>query len=503
MRILLDTNIIIHREDDKILSDKLQSLMKTISALNENILVHPLSIDDIKNDNNFNRKEIILSKIKSYNILASPPIPVKDGSFKETVGETLRGNEEIDNNILYAVYKDAADFLITEDKGIHKKAIRLKIKDRVLTIDEALAIFVNNKIDINLSPPPALQHDYVYHLDINDPFFDSLKGKYTGFENWFKDISREHRKCFVHFRKDNLIDALLIYKEENETIDVIDKTLPKKNRLKLCTLKVSNLGNKIGELFIKLSIDYALQKDIEEIYLTLFSIDNEYLIELVSEYGFERIGITPNDEEVYIKRLSFNKDKLKTLSTDIISKKCYPHFYDGEKVNKYIIPIKPEYHDRLFPEHENRQLTLLEGAGEFIVEGNTIKKAYLSHSSIKKLSKGDIVLFYRSNDWQSITSIGVIEDIFYNLTQPEEIVKKVGKRTVYSIQEIEDIAKKPTLVILFTWHFNFKKLIRYQDLLNKGIISGAPQTITSIDNDGYNVVKKEGELNERFAISKT
>jgi hypothetical protein len=71
----------------------------------------------------------------------------------------------------------------------------------------------------------------------------------------------------VYYREDDSIGALLIYKTENEPIDS-KPPLPKKKRLKLSTFKVTHVGHKVGELFIKLSIDFAVKNNISEIYLT-------------------------------------------------------------------------------------------------------------------------------------------------------------------------------------------------------------------------------------------
>ena len=47
MRILLDTNIIIEREDNKIINKDLQLLMRILNQLNVTIVIHPKSIEDI------------------------------------------------------------------------------------------------------------------------------------------------------------------------------------------------------------------------------------------------------------------------------------------------------------------------------------------------------------------------------------------------------------------------------------------------------------------------
>jgi hypothetical protein len=123
-------------------------------------------------------------------------------------------NSKVDNSILYSLYKDVVDFLITEYREIHKKALKLHIKERVLLIDDALR-FLEHSQD-KIVTPPAIIIKPVYSLNLNGPIFDSLKSCYVEVEEWFKNISRESRKAWVYFRKDGSIGALLIYKIEDE-----------------------------------------------------------------------------------------------------------------------------------------------------------------------------------------------------------------------------------------------------------------------------------------------
>ncbi|NOZ76631.1 MAG: hypothetical protein GXO65_02935, partial [Euryarchaeota archaeon] len=252
-------------------------------------LIHPNSVEEIEKDSNEKRKEIALSKIGTYQLLESPPDQNKDQEFLAIVGLPSNPHDEIDNAIIYSVYRNAVDFLITEDTGIHKKAVKLNIKDRVLSIDDSLAFFEKSLPDVRVGRPPALKEDLVYNLDINDPIFDTLKKEYPDFEEWFAKISREGRKCWVHRRDDNSIGALLILKPENEPIDSIPP-IPQKSRLKICTLIATFLGRKIGELFIRLSIEYAVKNNLSEMYLTHFTKQEDRLVDLISEYGFNKVA---------------------------------------------------------------------------------------------------------------------------------------------------------------------------------------------------------------------
>lgn len=493
---MIDTNIFISREDNDILPDNLQELLRLLSELKAEILIHPLSFEDLKKNQDKKRQEIMLSKIRAYSFLEFPPDPKKDQGYLDSVGRVIG----IDDIILYAVHKDAVDFFITEDRGIHKKAKRLGVDERVFLINEALPIFKNYKHKERIISPPALKRDFVYNLDLEDPIFDLLREDYEEFEVWFKKISREGRKCWVHYREDGGIGALLIYKFEDEPVDSAPP-LPKKKRLKISTFVVTDVGHKIGELFIKLAIDISIKNDISEIYLTHFTRPEDRLVELISEYGFYKAAVNQRGEEIFIKRIGVEAEMIEGLSPMEIAKRVYPCFYDGEQVKKFIIPIYPEFHSRLFTDFRERQTKIIEHAGSFIVEGNTIKKAYLSHSRIRKMDAGDIVLFYRSKDQSSVTSIGVIESVNTKVRDAEKIIRFVGKRTVYSRDEIEEFAKKPTTIILFRHHFHLKNPLHLDKLKELGVLAGAPQSIIEIDHDKYLKIKERGGVDERFTFN--
>jgi len=168
-------------------------------------------------------------------------------------------------------------------------------------------------------------------------------------------------------------------------------------------------------------------------------------------------------------------------------------------VDKFIIPIQPEYHERLFTDYpKERQSQLSEYMGEFVTEGNTIKKAYLTQSRIQKIKPGDIVLFYRSQDLREITSIGVVDE-FNPRMSPEEIMRIVGKRSVYSKEEIERSINQRS-VILFRHHFHLRYPISLDTLTQSGILRGAPQSITGIDQAAYEWIKSNGGIDESFTV---
>ena len=147
-----------------------------------------------------------------------------------------------------------------------------------------------------------IRNDFVYNLDLEDPIFDPLREDYEEFENWFKKISREGRKCWVHYKEDGGIGALLIYKFEDEPIDSAP-LFPKKTRLKISTFVVTDVGHKIGDLLIQLAIDISVKHNLSEIYLTHFTRPADRLVELISEYDFYKAAMNKRGEDIFLKTI--------------------------------------------------------------------------------------------------------------------------------------------------------------------------------------------------------
>jgi hypothetical protein len=507
MHLLLDTNIFIYREDDRVISQNVSDLFGLLQKIPVDVFIHPASSADIRRDADQKRRDVMLSKIGAYRELENPPLIAKDPAFAALLGEPKRPQDAVDNEILYAVSKGAADFLITEDTGIHLKAVAAGISDRVFHIDDALEYFRKflPKKD-KIYAPPALKEDFMYNLDLSDPFFDSLKRDYPRvgnspeFEEWFRAKSQDHRRCYVSYQSPNRIGALLIKKIEDQAIDDATPPLPKKKRLKIALLKVTDYGHKIGELLLKLSFDSAVQNDIDEVYLTHFPEPGDRLLSVIQEYGFVKVAVNARGEDVLLKRLVVDDPVLVKQSPRQIYRNFYPTFYDGAAVKKWIIPIRPEFHERLFTDVVQRQTLLIEHAGGFIVEGNVIKKAYLCNAKTKKMQEGDVVLFYRSEDASAITSLGVVEEVHTGISDTSEILRLVGKRTVYSPEEIAEF-KKPLLIVLFRHISHLPNPLHIDLLRERKLLRWAPMTINNIPDDKYRIIKDLGGINGRYTVN--
>ena len=54
-------------------------------------------------------------------------------------------------------------------------------------------------------------------IDLNDPFFDTLKGDYSKFEKWF--LKKIDNKAYVHYNINNKLDGFLYLKDEGLRVD--------------------------------------------------------------------------------------------------------------------------------------------------------------------------------------------------------------------------------------------------------------------------------------------
>lgn len=136
MNILLDTNIIIPLEDtSKILDSSFAELRKLSAEQSHCLYIHPMQLEDINRDKNQERREIVLSRLKQYSQIENPPI-LSDQECHELGLSQSNDNDKVDNNVLFALYRGAAHLLVTNDEGIHRKASKIGLQDKVYRLEQ-------------------------------------------------------------------------------------------------------------------------------------------------------------------------------------------------------------------------------------------------------------------------------------------------------------------------------------------------------------------------------
>ena len=136
-RVLLDTNIIIYREANRVFNYSVGNLYSWIEKMGYIKIIHPLTIKEIEQYKDKDVQEIFKIKLDSYQKLSSSEVVNEE--FKIKINEHSENEHDlIDNQLLFNTYIGNVDFLITEDKKMLRKAERLGIRDRVLAIGEII-----------------------------------------------------------------------------------------------------------------------------------------------------------------------------------------------------------------------------------------------------------------------------------------------------------------------------------------------------------------------------
>lgn len=498
MKILLDTNIVVYRESDNSIKERIGELFKTIdNDVQMQKYINPIIKEEITHNLQGKQREILLNRLNSYNMLqftSKTICPEIASKFKE---EDRNTNDKIDSLILSDVYTGKVDLLITEDKKIKLKAVALGITDKVQSIDEFL---FKNKIDKKVNHNILnINKVKVGQLDINDTFFDGLKNSYPGFENWFR--SKENEDAYCYFENNKLLAMLMLKNEEiGEDYSDISPTMKNNRKLKVSTFKVDIKKKKIGERFIKIIFDQAIYSNVNEIYVTIFDDTDEKkaLISYFERFGFSYHGKKKGRELVYVR--SMNKNYIKTDPL-----KTYP--YIDRSNDSYIVAILPEYHTYLLPDSK---LSKESYRNIHMPVEYAIKKYYISATGFKqKPNIGDNLIFYKMKEgfipakYSSVlTTIGIVTDV-YTPTNIDDLVNKVKGKTVYTEEAIRNYYNSKiniTYVIEFAYITTLENKINLNDCLENSILFDYPRGVEKITKEQFDKILEIGNVDNSIII---
>ena len=477
MKFLFDTNVLIPAEptSPEHIESETPVVTQLLGLLQEagfQTYIHPSSIDELGNDTNEARRNLRSHLVKKYVTLPSPPkFSCKLEQAFDQESSNVSSHDQVDNLLLAAVEADSVDYLVTNDHEMHKKAALANLQERVVSPADAIAL-VRSLLPVSPIPPPAVHEIFCHQLDENDPIFETLRIDYEGFDDWLKNCKREHRLAWVVKNEVGQLAGISIVKTEQTSEWGFSTPC-----LKLCTFKIADesRGVRFGELLLKAVFSYAFENSFKSMYVSIFPKYGE-LIALFNQFGFQAAGgQTHLGDSVFHKRLTFSEQDYHAHSPIEFNRLFGPFHVKVQEARVFIVPIQPQYHNLLFPDLQE-QSHLFPGTKPF---GNSIRKAYLSHSPNRQLAPGDLMLFYRSGGEKSIICLGVVEETLVS-EEPERIIHFVGKRTVYPFEEIKQMCHSPVLGILFRQARVLEEPISLSDLKNQNLLKAAPQSITEL-----------------------
>ena len=339
-------------------------------------------------------------------------------------------------------------------------------------------------------------------VNINDPFFASLKADYAEFEGWF--AKKASNMAYLSVNDADEIDGFLYLKFEDEGhTNILPEMAPKK-RLKVGTFKIDAHGTKLGDRFIKKLFDQAMAGGVEELYVTVFE-KHTGLLKLLRKYGFEQWGTKPSangTELVLIRDMKWSGTSLH---------KNYPLVNIGSG-KKYLLALYPMWHTRLLPDSK----LITEGPDVIadISHTNSIQKIYLAgRSGAQNLQHGDAIVIYRTSDdkgaayYRSVaTSVCVVDKVEMISEYPteESFLQYCSPFSVFTEQELKNLytTRRYPVIITFTYNISFPKRINRKALIEVvGLNPNDRWTCLELTEAQFSSILSEGKVSANFVVN--
>lgn len=432
------------------------------------------------------RRERRRRQLDKYNVLDQVPLNMdaaRQGEFPTVLNDNTRADLEVLSTFLTGV----ADWLITNDATLRRRARRCGAGEMVLSLDEAL-----DTLHPLISLPstlPAVDTVQGYTIPLSAPIFETLRASYPpapgdpGFDRWWHDkVAGQHRDVIILGGSKNP-EGLAVLKPEDDHPHGLPVGV-----LKICTFKVSDdfQGTKRGELMLKAVIDYARRNGREHLYVEVMP-DAVALLGWLDDFGFRALSgaSTPRDEVALVKDLA------PLSSATPLSPLAHNIAYGPGSVlveRAHVVPIKDDWHHWLLPEAD-RQQDLFPGIDPC---GNAIRKAYLCRANTGLVQPGNLLLFLRTGSGKAhITSVGVVEDILRS-QEPAAVVRFVGSRTVYTATEIAgQCSRGPVLAIRFRLDRVLAQPWTAEAVRSHNVMNGTAQTIARVPKEGVLWLRKQ------------
>jgi hypothetical protein len=354
-------------------------------------------------------------------------------------------------------------------------------------------------------------------LNLNDPFFDTLKNDYPGtettrgFVEWFTKKASENREALVFWDEKNRIGAFMYLKEEDGEEILLDTgSLPAISRVKIGTLRISEAyrGQRLGEGAIGLALWKWRDSRREEIYVTVFPNHDDLISQLV-RYGFVLKGYNADGEGIYTK----NRNEISYEDPF----KSFPFINPNFQKAGFLI-VNDGYHDTLFP------LSQLKNVNQQTVDldvANGLSKVYIGNAIRPHYKVGEPVFIYRKYTGNQgapgyrscFTSVCVVTDVIiakeYGRAKIsyEDLIKRIGNKSVFDPEEIrtkyDNDSTVTVICLLYYGFFGAGNNINYHWLNSHGLWTkdGVKYpTETRYTHQDFEIILKEAKVDVQNII---
>lgn len=358
-------------------------------------------------------------------------------------------------------------------------------------------------MDLQLQPFSA--------INLEDPFFDSLKTAYPEFCEWYAKKVAQGEKAYVFHFDDGRVADFLYMKIETESVTDVVPVLPAKRRLKVGTFKLLSRGTRRGERFMKKIMDKAMAEDVDEVYVTIYPTDElQYLIHLFGRFGFYHKADKPHPSTVSGQGATSEwvmvKD-MRAVEGDALND--YPRMCTAGR-RKWMLGIYPEWHTPLFPDSilTNESYDMVQDC----TPTNGIFKIFISwNDECTQLMPGELLVIYRTGDGQAsawyravVTTVcTVLEVKKWSEFKKEEEYIDYTKYSVFSENDRRNWfrSKKNLVVIKMLYNVAFSKRVIRKDLIENGVLDEkARVALLPLTDAQFKKIIELGQADERYFI---
>ena len=176
--------------------------------------------------------------------------------------------------------------------------------------------------------------------------------------------------------------------------------------------------------------------------------------------------------------------------------------------DKYILPIKPEYHTSLLPDsklnNENEINFLGKEARKY-----ALQKVYISWGRSSGVKPGDFILFYRmgiegnKKHTSVLTTIGIVDEIIENIHSLNKLFEFCQNRSVFSEEELKRfwISHRDNLKVLkFIFVKSLTKRLTLEYLWKNNIVDApqGPRPFHKLTDLQFNHILRDSETELQY-----
>jgi hypothetical protein len=261
----------------------------------------------------------------------------------------------------------------------------------------------------------------------------------------------------------------------------------------------------LGERFLKIIFDNAIQYRVDEIYVTLFlrTDAHDRLAKMLQDWGFSQFGVKRTqggEEAVYVR-------DFRPRACPNQPQACYP--FVSSRTRKFVVPIYPAYHTELLPD----SILRTESPHDFVENRpnrNAISKVYVSRSIERSMTSGDLIVFYRTASGGAayytsvITTFGVIQEVIANIRSEEEFIELCRKRSVFTDDELREHWRyrqnSRPFIVNFLYLYSFPRRPNLRDLMENGVMSEAPRGFERLSDESFSMLMRITHADARFVV---